>query len=68
LFWGIASAILGFLIRQFVPALYPLWLALASRFQPPPPAAPDNTLLTDILNRLAKRLEQLEKPTQPPTP
>ena len=41
-------------------ALYPLWLALASRFQPPPPAAPNNQLLTDILNRLASRLEQLE--------
>jgi hypothetical protein len=33
-----------------------------------PAAAPDNKLLTDILARLAKRLEDLEKPTQPPGP
>jgi hypothetical protein len=68
LFWGVVSMIIGFLIRQFVPALYPLWLALANRLQPPVPAAPDNKLLTDILARLAKRLEELGKPTQPPTP
>jgi hypothetical protein len=68
LFWGVVSMIVGFLIRQFVPALYPLWLALANRLQPTPPAAPDNKLLTDILARLAKRLEELGKPTQPPTP
>jgi hypothetical protein len=51
-----------------VPALYPLWLALANRLQPTPPAAPDNKLLTDILARLAKRLEDLEKAAQPPHP
>jgi hypothetical protein len=68
LFWGVVSMIVGFLIRQFVPALYPLWLALANRLQPVPAAAPDNKLLTDILARLAKRLEDLEKPTQPPGP
>jgi hypothetical protein len=65
--WAVVSAIIGFLVRQFAPSLYPLWQLLASRFQAPP-AAPDNKVLTDVLTRLAQRLDALEKPAQPPRP
>ncbi len=63
--WAVVSAIIGFLIRQFAPALYPVWLLLASRFQTQT-AAPENKVLTDILSRLAQRLDALEKPAQAP--
>jgi hypothetical protein len=67
IFWAAVSAIGGFLIRQFAPTLYPMWVLLTSRLQAPP-AAPDNKVLTDVLNRLASRLDALEKPAQVPRP
>ncbi len=64
-FWGVLCAVVGFLIRQFVPSLYPLWQTLANRLQPSP-AGSDNKVLADVLGRLAKRLDDLEKPVQTP--